>query len=708
MLSQLNLLQTQAVTSLQKRLLVLAGAGSGKTRTLISRILWLIFEKGEKPGNILAITFSKNAANEMLDRLIDYGDETGEYLKKALDPDINVQEKNEFRNKSLRQHPWLEKITVCTFHSLCYKILREYGVHQFDNRFMVITDKPGGRDFPAHVSCNEDTGGVMQKSIVALCSSPSFLLRLKRYILDHYVDVIDPGFSRSTKYEGRYTSLHGEKVKSKSEQSIADWLYRHNIRYIYEPVLNAADFDFHPDFFIPEANLYIEHVSNLSYPMFNKEVQFKKGGKRFVKTFETMTESSAVFNKHLERIVKGRLSISQSFPELNYEEEFNGYHQHVKDFAYDMLQVLDKIKVESIHSSQVFKNARLSPHARVRDFYELAREIIPAYHNYLTDHSYLDFNDLTIQAVAMLENHNEIKTILQDKFNHIMVDEFQDVNTQQVKLLQRLVSGSNHLFCVGDDWQGIYGFRGSDIGYIIDFNTYFPESSTIKLDLNYRSNKTIVDASNEVIRKNKYIVDKELYSHNGSLSKLNIYAADEPGIDDVEYLTRRVEKLKAKGLAASDILVLYRRTKMFEPFKRALAREELTVTARTIHAAKGLEAKVVFILGLTQGYGGFPDIWYNDAIYQVIRKEKYQLMLEEERRLFYVALTRAREEINLLTTRGAESQFIDEIPLRFFSLPDVNVIASIQCPSCSNPVKTGDKFCRNCGSRLNIGEVKPT
>jgi DNA helicase-4 len=76
--------------------------------------------------------------------------------------------------------------------------------------------------------------------------------------------------------------------------------------------------------------------------------------------------------------------------------------------------------------------------------------------------------------------------------------------------------------------------------------------------------------------------------------------------------------------------------------------------------------------------------------------------------LFYVALTRAREEINLLTTRGAESQFIDEIPLRFFSLPDVNVIASIQCPSCSNQVKTGDKFCRNCGSRLKIGEDKPT
>ncbi|NJM16918.1 MAG: zinc-ribbon domain-containing protein [Bacteroidales bacterium] len=220
------------------------------------------------------------------------------------------------------------------------------------------------------------------------------------------------------------------------------------------------------------------------------------------------------------------------------------------------------------------------------------------------------------------------------------------------------------------------------------------------LNLNYRSNQTIVEASNEVIRKNKFIVDKDLQAFNKKASKLNIYAADEAGIDDVEYLVKRVKELAKKGLESSEMLVLYRRSKMFEPYGRALHREGLSVTAKTIHAAKGLEARAVFIIGLLQGYGGFPDIWYNDAIYQVIRREKFHLMLEEERRLFYAALTRAREEINLITLRGSESQFIDEIPLRYFTVPAVQAVSLAQCPGCGVQLQPGVNFCSHCGQKI--------
>ena len=87
--------------------------------------------------------------------------------------------------------------------------------------------------------------------------------------------------------------------------------------------------------------------------------------------------------------------------------------------------------------------------------------------------------------------------------------------------------------------------------------------------------------------------------------------------------------------------------------------------AKTIHAAKGLEAKVVFILGLTEGYGGFPDIWLEDRIYQVIKKANHDLLMEEERRLFYVAITRAKDKLFLITEKGLESSFLKEIPAIF-------------------------------------------
>ena len=206
-----------------------------------------------------------------------------------------------------------------------------------------------------------------------------------------------------------------------------------------------------------------------------------------------MTKDSNQFSKHLERIIKGRLSKTyQANAALNYEEEFSGYHVHVKDFARDVLQVLDKIKVEKVHSSTVFKRGANSPHQRVRDFYQLAQILIKAFHNYLTNKSYLDFNDLSIQAVELLKNHAEVREFVNNRYTHILVDEFQDVNSLQIELIQQIISHNTNLFCVGDDWQGVYGFRGSDVRYIVNFKKYFTSAKTIELNVNYRSNQTIV------------------------------------------------------------------------------------------------------------------------------------------------------------------------------------------------------------------------
>src|SRR5204862_7082955 len=115
-------------------------------------------------------------------------------------------------------------------------------------------------------------------------------------------------------------------------------------------------------------------------------------------------------------------------------------------------------------------------------------------------------------------------------------------------------------------------------------------------------------------------------------------------------------------LTNEDILFLYRRSKMYSPYFYRFKNDNIKVQAKTIHAAKGLEAKVVFILGLTEGNGGFPDIWLEDRIFQVIKKANHDLLLEEERRLFYVAITRAKDKLFLITEKGNESSFLKEIP----------------------------------------------
>ena len=428
-LTGLNDRQREAVVSEDKRLLVLAGAGSGKTKTLLQKIIYLIEEKGISPSNILAITFTKNAANEMIDRLIISADESGKYEKLLFDKKTSKEEKDKERYVQQKKYKWIDGLTVRTFHAFCYSVLRNDGVNEFDNKFKIIgEDKRDDEDDFYKNTAPETVFEVIHKLLIEQCEDTEYLLRLKRYILDYIIDKIhiQKNNSRQWVVDGKYfTSLDGTKVRSKSEQFIADWFYRHNIKYEYEPELNVKDFPFRPDFYIPVANLYIEHISDKSYSTKNKEEQFKKGNLLFLRTFESMTTDSAVFNLTLDSIVKNRLPVDfHKTISVNFREEFNGYHKDVKDFISDIIRITDMIKVENINVNTVLENAKKDQHERVREFYELAVPVIKRYIDYCIDKSYLDFNDIISTNISLLKNHSDIANKYKEKFKYLLVDEF--------------------------------------------------------------------------------------------------------------------------------------------------------------------------------------------------------------------------------------------------------------------------------------------
>lgn len=707
-LSALNDKQQDAVVSDDKRLLVLAGAGSGKTKTLLQKLIYLIEEKGVSPSSILAITFTKNATNEMLDRLIISADESGQYEKQLFDKRKSIADKDKERFLQQKKYTWIDGLTVRTFHSFCYSVLRNYGVNEFDNKFKIIGDEKRSEDdeLSKHVA-SETAFEVMHKLLIEECEDTEYLLKLKRYILDYIIDKIhlkqaDPRFLPK---DGKYfTTLNGTKVRSKSEQFIADWFYRHSIKFEYEPLLNVKDFSFNPDFYIPDANLYIEHISDKSYSTKDKEEQFKKGNLLLVKTFESMTKDSALFNHTLDKIVKNRLPADyHKIVSINFKEEFHGYHEDVKDFVQQILRITDMIKVENISIDTVLANATKDQHERVRNFYELAIPIVKKYIHYCTDKSYLDFNDLISRSTSLFQNHEDIVNKYKGKFQYILVDEFQDVNNLQVELIKLLLTDNTQLFCVGDDWQSIYGFRGSNVSYIVEFEKHFENAKTIKLNLNYRSTQNIVGASNEVIKHNKFKVDKDVQASKKSEHKIVVYAGNTED-ENLQFCFDKVKELLDDGISNDEILFLYRRSKMYTPYFYRFKNENIRVQGKTIHASKGLEAKVVFIIGLTEGNGGFPDIWLEDRIFQVIKKANHDLLMEEERRLFYVAITRAKDKLFLITQKGNESSFLKEIP-EAFTVRTTNAIKQvvdkvILCDSCFSQLETLHKFCPYCGQQV--------
>lgn len=702
-LSGLNDQQRNAVISESKRLLVLAGAGSGKTKTLLQKLIYLIEEKGISPSNILAITFTKNATNEMIDRLIISADESGEYEKLSGDKNISKSEKDRKRNEYQKKYKWIDALTIKTFHSFCYNTLRHYGVNEFDNKFKIIGNENHEEGEYVKNKAPEKAFEIVHKLLIEQCEDVEYLLMLKRYILDYLVDKIHLKETDYIPKEHKYfTTLNGTRVASKSEQFIADWFYRHNIKFEYEPRLNVKDFGFNPDFYVPAANLYIEHVSDKSYPMADKEEQFKKGDMLYVKTFDTMTKDSALINQTLDRILKNRLPADfyKSFS-VNFREEFNHYHENVKDFVRQIIRVTDMIKVENVSLDNVLENAQQDQHERVRHFYELTIPIVKKYNDYCTDKSYLDFNDLISRSISLFRNHSDIANKYRNTLQYILVDEFQDVDNLQIELIKLLLTENTQLFCVGDDWQSIYGFKGSNLSYIVEFEKYFENAEIIKFNLNYRSTQNIVGASNEVIKHNKFKVDKDVQASKKSEHKIVVYSGNNEK-ENIQFCINRVKELLDEGISNDEILFLYRRSKMFFPYERKLEREK--VSGKTIHASKGLEAKVVFIIGLTEGSGGFPDIWLEDRIYQVIKKADYDLLMEEERRLFYVAITRAKDKLFLITEKGNESSFLKEIP-EIFTVRTTTPVKSvvdkvILCSNCFSQLEKLFLYCPYCCKKI--------
>jgi len=320
----------------------------------------------------------------------------------------------------------------------------------------------------------------------------------------------------------------------------------------------------------------------------------------------------------LDRIVKGRLPSNYHFTvALSFEEEFKYYHKQVKDFIQQVNRIVDMMKVENLSLKKVYAKSQRDQHERVRDFYTLAMPLIKQYIQHCTNKSYLDFNDLISKTIQLFQNRPAIADKFKKQFHYILVDEFQDVNTLQVDLIKLLLTSENRLFCVGDDWQSIYGFRGSDVKYIINFKRHFKPAELIKLNLNYRSTESIVGASNEVIKNNKHKIKKHIESSKKSNSKIYAFAGKDIE-ENIDFAIQQIRHLQnEKGYTKEDILFLYRRSKMFSPYFKRFKEERVFASYKTIHAAKGLEAKAVFVLGLTEGYGGFPDIWMEYRIFQI-------------------------------------------------------------------------------------------
>jgi len=367
-LDTLNGMQKEAVLSTEGPLLILAGAGSGKTRVIVHRIAYLIDSKGVNPWNILAITFTNKAAEEMrtrVDALVGQG---------------------------------ADSIWVSTFHSMCVRILRRHiDLIGFDTNFTIY---------------DTDDSKTVMKDI------------MKRLNVD-------------TKY-----------LKE---------------RAVLAAISNAKDSAIGPD-------------------------EFKEGC--------------------------------------------------AGDYRMELIASLYKEYEEALHRANA-----------------------------------LDFDDLLLKTVELFNKCPQVLENYQDRFRYIMVDEYQDTNTVQFMLVEQLASKYRNLCVVGDDDQSIYKFRGANIGNILDFEKVYKEAKVVKLEQNYRSTQTILDAANAVITNNSERKDKSLWTDKGAGDKIH-YIQLDTAYEEADYIASDIARAVKKGaIRYKDCAILYRTNAQSRILEEAFVRE---------------------------------------------------------------------------------------------------------------------------------------
>ena len=297
------------------------------------------------------------------------------------------------------------------------------------------------------------------------------------------------------------------------------------------------------------------------------------------------------------------------------------------------------------------------------------------YSKYLIDNNEFDFDDLILEATKVVKKSKYIK-----KFKYIIIDEYQDSSYIRFNLIKEIVTSNNGYFmAVGDDFQSIYKFSGSDINLFINFLKYFPKGKILKIQTTYRNSQELVNIAGSFIMQNKKQIRKEMRANNHINKPIKIVYYDNEAKDFYKlclYLKRNNKcNILVLGRNNNDIKKYIGDKLLLTEDNRIILKRDkakMTINYMTIHRSKGLECDDIVIINLKDEALGFPSKIEQDKILEYIRKDTKKDFLEEERRLFYVALTRAKKNVYLFTPKKKGSIFVKELDKNYKK--DIEVI----------------------------------
>jgi DNA helicase-4 len=616
--------------------LVLAGAGTGKTGTMIGRAGYLVKAGKAPPEKILMLAFARIAADEMEQR---------------------IQEKLE-----------IDKLTVKTFHSLGKQI---------------ITDVEG--TVPTINKMAEDErlrDSFVEQQIQLLLQDEQYKSRLTKYFLYFiypYKSVF--GFKSLGEYneyilENEIRTFQGELVKSFEECEIANFLFSQGITYEYEAnyQIDTSGPDYRryqPDFYLPDYDIYIEHFAvneNNQTPSFIDQQKYLEGMKwkrelhekhqtKLIETYSYFKSQEILTQKLGEKLQEAGV-VFNTIPNNELLKTLNEFGQ-VSKFSQLLSQVLALFKAAYLNIKSLVSLAHKNEdHDRMLAAAFLFAPIYDAFQQHLNETNTIDFEDMIGRAIEYVESGR-----YQSPYSYLLVDEFQDISASRARLIKGLLNQKpdNSLFCVGDDWQSVYRFTGSDLTITKNFSEHFGYTATSVLNKTFRFNNKIGDFASQFVMRNSTQIQKQINSHQQvENTAVSLIKTSQEQLALHAALSAISIKIKIKEKASVLILARFNFKK---PDLADLKHQypQLKCQFMTVHASKGKEADYVIVLGLEKGKHGFPSEKATHPLLELLLPKAEAFERAEERRLFYVAVTRARHHVYLISDANEVSNFIREL-----------------------------------------------
>ena len=736
--------QRKVVLTDEDYMLVVAGAGAGKTTTVAAKVKYLVEMKGVKPEQILVISFTNKAVGELQDKI----------------------------NKALKIN-----CPVTTFHKTGYAILRKQEAdkknvvdcgYMFDviNNYLkndVLREPEMVNKLILFFGSYFDAPyeGDDLNAFFNYISKADF--STMRSNMNEYVETI------TNKRTGKSITINDETLRSSQEVMIANFLYLHKIDYEYERPypygFRHSHKPYTPDFVIRQGDrtIYIEHFgitedgknnrySKAELNRYKKEVNDKilfhrEHGTELIYTFSAYNDGRP-FLVHLEEqlrkkgIVLDRRSDMEVYQKIVSTEE----NKYIFKLTRLICTFIQNFKTNGFDTDKFREMQRMTDNVRTKLFLDVCHQSFLEYSKKLKERDTVDFEDMINDSVKILQEQQEIGKKLD--FRYVIIDEYQDISRQRFDLARALSNVCDaKIIAVGDDWQSIYAYAGSDITLFTHFSDIMGYGEELKITRTYRNSQEVIDIAGSFIQKNSSQIQKSLISPKHIDFPIVIEAYSEEGdkkdiegkggkfflqAQAVERCIGQIMEANAKEgkPASSSILLIGRygfdafnlsRSGLFTYFEKtgdvkSKAYPRANLTFLTAHRSKGLGYDNVVIINAVNATYGFPSKIEDDPVMKLVIREDRTIEYAEERRLFYVAMTRTKNRVYIAVPQQRPSRFVAELVHEYDTVcvngnldisktdsPDISMIK--RCPICGYPLRLRQK--KDFGLRLWLCTNEP-